>query len=370
MASIHSESVTFFLFKNNRSHQFLNVRKGYPNLRTSLISNLMFGFALFYAFTSYAKPASIKLEGKIGNSGISMELNIDGTSFTGTYSYDRYKKPIAINGILQKRSTLELTEFGDPSKPTTATGTFFGRWRASKQSFTGTWHDPINTKHLRFHLHRPNLLNTETKNPIRLSDQHEYYCTSDNKPYADLDYQLMKEGKNDVIRSINDKIKALVRGQVYMDETKPCPPDRQVSGDTSVDAEIHQATTNLIFVKLHFTSSSGAHPTYSYFGQYFSLLTGKELHALDFFTSDGIDIANKLVTSEVKRNMSDIGDKCGIREESIDLFKYGTIELNKDYMFVYFSDMEVSAHVCSASDVQITMDRILPLLKPDSPFRN
>ena len=74
------------------------------------------------------------LKGTIhGNLNVTMDIAYDGSSFTGTYYYDKKGEPISITGSIDSSGKANITE--DVNGNTT--GTFIGEFSTS--SFVGTW---------------------------------------------------------------------------------------------------------------------------------------------------------------------------------------------------------------------------------------
>jgi hypothetical protein len=243
--------------------------------------------------------------GAVGGNHIQMSLTFNGNNITGVYSYDRVGQDIKVSGRLDSQGKLELTEFGEKSKPT---GKF-----SCKQPFD----DPI--------------------------DRECYWSKPDGtgESFVSLNEQSLAftGGLQIVPKLITNRAKGVVVSYPQLASTGPLSPAAQkfnrkiltmtqkaisefdpIDGKGSFDTNytVQLGANDLVSVEMmEYSDGGGAHPNDSWWALTYDLAADREVKFEDLFKpgSDYKTAIAKYLTDDINRRNLEL-EKDNARREN------------------------------------------------------
>jgi len=261
-------------------------------MKPRFLSIIIGGAFLVVAHSVNAQNSVTKYyRGAVGGNHIQMALTFNGNNITGTYSYDRVGQDIKVTGHLDGQGKLELTEFGEKSKPTGKV--------SCKQSFDNPidrecyWSKPDGTGEAFVTLNEQNLGFTGGLQivPKLITNRAKGIVVS----YPQL---ASSSTLSAAAQKFNRRILAMTQKAI----SEFAPIDSKGSFDTNYVVQL--GTNDLVSVEMmEYEDGGGAHPNDSWWALTYDLAADKELQFEDLFKpgSDYKTAIAKYLTDDINR---------------------------------------------------------------------
>jgi hypothetical protein len=234
--------------------------------------------------------------GAVGGNHIQMSLTFSGNNITGVYSYDRVGQDIKVSGRLDGQGKLELTEFGEKTKPT---GKF-----SCKQAFDNPidrecyWSKPDGTGELFTTLNEQSLAFTGGLQIVPKLITNRARGIGVSYPQLASTAPLSAAAQK-----YNRRI--LMMTQKAISEFAPI--DGKGSFDTNYTVQL--GTNDLVSVEMmEYSDGGGAHPNDAWWALTYDLDADKEVKFEDIFKpgSDYTNAIAKYLTDDINRRMIEL----------------------------------------------------------------
>lgn len=309
-----------------------------------------------------AQGDSYVFKGSVGESRIDMTLVRDGDALSGSYSYVKVGKPIALAGSIGADGKFSLTETAGGVK----SGSFNGTWTATDSgivTLNGEWSNPAGSKTLSFDLSQQMIfftgnakiatkLFTESNKPKMFDITVEYPELSGVAPAVAAEFNRLAKSK-----AMNDMADFRKGMLAQTAEDLKWSKERGMNNYSETFYNITYADDEVISLWYGNSSySGGAHPNSHSFTLNFDLKTGKEIGIGDLFRprSNYLQVLSTYCVQELKKEIEDASDDEWIaRGAGPKAENYRSWNISKNGIVVNFDAYQVAAYVAGPQEVVV-----------------
>jgi len=324
-----------------------------------------------------------KIQGKIGNSSVTMDFARYDSEVSGSYYYDKIKKSIIFNGKIDPKGKFEITEFNEKNGELSETGYFSGKF-VDIHTIEGNWTDSKSQKSLKFNLY-------DVKNSpfsINLENYHREKCPPKRKKKKDpglfdelctkLDIVLLKISGNDNVSNLINKtidhlvaIDANVHGNYntiaeLLNSITKLPTEEGFTLDIICRVVYYDANLLAINIEQSVYVFGAAHPLSTLKYLNFDLLTGKLI------------TLNEIFLPGFQDKLDRIGEKFFVEEYEAEgwFFEKGKFKLNHNFAITQegilfsFDPYEIGPYANGSPQIVIPYKLIKNLINKDSQIKS
>ncbi len=324
-----------------------------------LLSILILSLA---AVTAAAQGESFVFKGSVGESRIDMTLVRNGDALSGSYSYVKVGKPIALSGSVEADGKFSLSESAAGVK----SGSFSGTWTATDSgvvTLNGEWRNPGGTKTLSFDLSQQMIffsgnakisgkLFTESSKPKMFDITVEYPEVSGVAPAVAAEFNRLAK-----LKAMNDMAEFRKAMLAQTAEDLKWSKERGMNNYSETYYSITYADDEVISVWYGNSSfSGGAHPNSNSFTLNFDLKTGREISIGDLFkpNSKYLQVLSTYCVQELKKEVEEASDDEWIRNGAGPKAEnYRSWNISKNGIVVNFDAYQVAAYVAGPQEVVV-----------------
>lgn len=314
------------------------------------------------AAAARAQGDSFVFKGSVGESRIDMTLVRNGDALTGSYSYVKVGKPIALSGSVGDDGKFSLSESSGGVK----SGSFSGTWTATDSgvvTLNGEWSNPAGSKTLSFDLSQQMIfftgnakiatkLFTESNKPKMFDITVEYPELSGVAPAVAAEFNRLAK-----LKAMNDMAEFRKAMLAQTAEELKWSKQRGMNNYSETYYSITYADSEVISVWYGNSSySGGAHPNSNSFTLNFDLKTGRELALADLFKprSNFLQVLSTYCVQELKKEVQEASDDEWIeRGAGPKAENYRSWNISKNGLVVNFDAYQVAAYVAGPQEVVV-----------------
>ena len=241
--------------------------KAAPDRRTPKLSAILL---LFLCSVAHAQTTPTKIyRGAIGDKHIEMRLNIAGTKVEGTYFYDQFKQDIKLEGEVDSKGGLSISEGAGKKK--TGKFTCKAQPETPDTDLECEWTRPDGTgKRLVFFVEQfVNFKSGTEITPKIVLDQKTKAFAS----YPQLKAPVMSDAMNNFNRLIETRLQAAL---------KDFQPESVAHSSFDTNFNVLLANDEVVSVEMvEYSDTGGAHPNSRYWTVNYNLKANKELTLSD-----------------------------------------------------------------------------------------
>lgn len=321
----------------------------------------------FAAVAASAQGDSYVFKGSVGESRIDMTLVRNGDALTGSYSYVKVGKPIALSGSVGDDGKFNLSESAGGVK----SGAFNGTWTATDSgvvTLNGEWNNPAGSKTLSFDLSQQMIffsgnakivtrLFTESSKPKMFDITVEYPELSGVAPAVAAGFNRLAKSK-----AMNDMAEFRKGMLAQTAEDLKWSKERGMNNYSETYYSITYADDEVISVWYGNSSySGGAHPNSNSFTLNFDLKTGREIGIGDLFKprSNYLQVLSAYCVQELKKEIEEASDDEWIeRGAGPKAENYRSWNISKNGIVVNFDAYQVAAYVAGPQEVVVPFAKL------------
>ena len=316
------------------------------------------------------------------NLQIEMTLVRDGDRLTGTYSYPKVGKSIALNGTIDKDGNVEIKESDESGKDT---GVFKGKWKPATDvpdiglsEIEGKWSKPDRSKEATFLISQQPIEFSSTARlatkVIKETNKQAHYSIDAEFPQIEGDTRFdkfNKEARGMVTKEVAEWKTGETAGS---DASAPALEDQ--NSDLGIGFDFRLATDDLISVEFgeDAFSRGAAHPNNFTTVLNYDVKNGKKLTLADLFNpkSNYLSVVSSYCINDLKqqskKNKDSMIDADMMRSgASARADNYKAWAITKKGLWITFDPYQVAPYAAGPQHVLVPYSALKDVIKPDGP---
>lgn len=337
-------------------------------------------FLLAFIIQTAAQTKSKVFRGYVSDKRVQMTLTREGGKVTGTYFYQKIGKNLQLNGSIDAKGNLKLTERDAKG---VKTGEFSGQWKENESGnirLEGDWINPKSKENLSFYLTEEVVEFTggakftsktfaEANKPKMFEITAEYPVLSGVNSQTAAKFNRLVSTK--VMEWVNDFRKDML---AMTAEDLKFAKERGIRNYLDISYVAELANDDLISIAFGVSAyTGGVHPNYYSFPVNFDLRNAKEIKLADLFkaNSNYLKAISDYSIKKLKIKTGDMSDEEWIATgagPNADNFKSWNI--TKKGILINFDPYQVAAYAAGPQEVLIPLSELKNLLRENHPLSN